>query len=112
MATGHPGPCGDPAPEQYRWGPHVPPDLAAALDRIVAPVTELAQMVVDLQDVVDTMTPAMVELLESHGALLEFIERQPVRPNWAQDRRTLEAAQALQARLTPPNGATDAHLEA
>lgn len=47
----------------------------------------------------------LVALYESHGALLEYIAR-TVPPNWAQDRVTLEAAQALHDRLTPPGRTT------
>lgn len=42
----------------------------------------------------------LVALYESHAALLEYVAR-TVPPNWAQDRVTLETAQALHDRLTP-----------
>lgn len=69
---------------------------AAALGTTAVTVTEG-----DPHEVLSRMAPAFVDLLDSHAALLDLIGRAGLNTSWAQDRVTLEAAQALQDRLSP-----------
>lgn len=84
------------------------PNLTDALDAVGADMGRAIQPLVDMvrqrDDVLAVLAPRLVALQESHTALLEFIDRMAVRPNWATDVRTLEQARALQESLTPPTG--------
>lgn len=80
-------------------------DLAAiveqAADRMSDALAPLVRLVQQRDSALAALVPAHAALQESHAALLELIDRMAVRPNWAQDVRTLEQARALQALYAP-----------
>lgn len=83
----------------------IPPDVEAILEPVGEGLGLAIRPLVDLiaarQEAIDLLVPRLVALQQSLTDVLAWLDRAGVRPNWATDVRTLEAARDLLASLEP-----------
>ena len=100
-------------PQEPAGGPEVPPGvqphLESAGEALAAALAPLVAMIAERDSVLSRIVPQLVALQTALGNVLAWMDRAGIRPNWAQDTRTLEEARALLAALSPKEDDAEAH---